>query len=32
FRLRVLPGGHFYLIQQHETLMRELTGHLTGDH
>ncbi|MGW2304657.1 thioesterase II family protein [Streptomyces sp. NPDC001809] len=32
FRLRVLPGGHFYLVQQHEPLMRELTGHLSGDH
>ncbi|MFF9066531.1 thioesterase II family protein [Streptomyces sp. NPDC014891] len=31
FRVRVLPGGHFYLLQQHETLMRELTGHLAGD-
>ncbi|MER5965097.1 alpha/beta fold hydrolase [Streptomyces sp. NPDC002057] len=31
FQVRVLPGGHFYLIQQHETLMRELTEHLAGD-
>ncbi|MGW4744996.1 thioesterase II family protein [Streptomyces sp. NPDC004290] len=30
FRSRVMPGGHFYLVQQHETLTRELSGHLTG--
>ncbi|WP_371618389.1 thioesterase II family protein [Streptomyces sp. NBC_00454] len=25
FRLRVLPGGHFYLVEQHDALVREVS-------
>ncbi|MFD3935704.1 thioesterase II family protein [Streptomyces sp. NPDC058611] len=28
FRLRVLPGGHFYLVEQHDAVVREVSTHL----
>lgn len=28
FQLRVLPGGHFYLVEQHDVLVREVSGQL----
>ncbi|MFD3806190.1 thioesterase II family protein [Streptomyces sp. NPDC058619] len=28
FRLRVLPGGHFYLVEQHDVVVREVSTHL----
>ncbi|WP_404955478.1 thioesterase II family protein [Streptomyces sp. 147326] len=28
FRLRVLPGGHFYLVEQHDALVREVSEQL----
>ncbi|MFG2723182.1 thioesterase II family protein [Streptomyces sp. NPDC048416] len=28
FGLRVLPGGHFYLVEQHDTLVDEVSEHL----
>lgn len=28
FRLDVLPGGHFYLVEQHEPLLRSVIARL----
>lgn len=28
FRLDVLPGGHFYLVEQHEALLRSVLARL----
>ncbi|WP_405833648.1 MULTISPECIES: thioesterase II family protein [unclassified Streptomyces] len=30
FQLRVLPGGHFYLVEQHGVVVRELSDQLAG--
>jgi pyochelin biosynthetic protein PchC len=30
FRLRVLPGGHFYLVEQHDAVLRVLSDQLTA--